>query len=67
MKANRAPLAARTATTRVVERPRPREAADPLKFSFTDPEPNSSALPGPRARGFAGVKRAILRWLEKEL
>ncbi len=67
MKVNRAPLASRSATTRVVERPRPREAADPLELDFTDPEPHSSVLPGPRARGLAGVKRAILRWLEKEL
>ncbi len=67
MKANRAPLAARTATTRVLEQPSPREAADPLKFDFTDPDPSSSARPGPRARSFASVKRAILRWLEKEL
>jgi hypothetical protein len=67
MKAHRAPLAARSATTRVVEQPSPREAADPLELDFTDPEPSSSALPSPRARGLAGVKRAILRWLEKEL
>ena len=67
MKANRAPLTARSAITRVVEQPNAREAADPLEFDFTDPEPNSSARPSPRARGLAGVKRAILRWLEKEL
>jgi hypothetical protein len=67
MKTTRAPLAARSATTRVLEQPSPREAADPLKFDFTDPEPNSGARPSPRARGLAGVKRAILRWLEKEL
>jgi hypothetical protein len=67
MKANRAPLAARTATTRVLEQHSPREAADPLKLDFTDPDPSEGALPAPRARSFAGVKRAILRWLEKEL
>src|SRR5216683_7462973 len=66
MKANRAPLTARSATTRVVEPPSPREAPDPLEIDFTDPEPNSSARPSSRAR-LAGVKRAILRWLEKEL
>jgi len=67
MKANRAPLTARSATTRVVEPPSPREAPDPLEIDFTDLEPNSSARPSSRARGLAGVKRAILRWLEKEL
>jgi hypothetical protein len=67
MKVNRAPLAARSATTRVVERPSSHETVDPLQFDFTDPEQQSSAPQSTRARGLAGVKRAILRWLEKEL
>jgi hypothetical protein len=67
MKLNRAPIATRSPTTRVVERPRSPEAQGPLRFDSTDDEVHSSTPISAGARGLAGVKRAILRWLEKEL
>jgi len=68
MKLNRAPIATRSpTTTRVAERPRSPEAQGPLRFDYADGEAHSNTPTTAGARGLAGVKRAILRWLEKEL
>jgi len=66
MKADRAPPSPRTAT-RVAEPTKPSEPLGPLRFDFAERAVGSQASPSVLPRSFAGVKRSILRWLEKEL
>jgi len=66
MKPIRGPLAPRT-TTRAAEPTKSSESLGPLRFDFAEQTPRSKASASVLPRSFAGVKRAILRWLEKEL
>ena len=66
MKPTRGPLAPRT-TTRAAEPTKSSESFGPLHFDFSEHAPRPKAAAAVLPRSFAGVKRAILRWLEKEL
>lgn len=66
MKPSPGPLAPRT-TTRVAEPKKSSESFGPLRFDFAQDQPRAKSSASVLPRSFAGVKRAILRWLEKEL